>query len=95
MIKFTESKSTTLKGWTLWSDQGMHKTEFTIDRNGFSARADGEIWDYSENPYEFAEFIADGRVYTKINTFGSGPQNGKVEYTDPIDLASWLKENLK
>lgn len=95
MKKFTESKEMVLKGWAHWPDKGMHKTEFTIDKHGFSARADGEMWDYSEDPYEFVEFIVDGKIYTKVQTFGPGFQDGKIEYTNPIDLAKWLKENLK
>jgi hypothetical protein len=95
MKKFTQAKQITIKGWTHWPDQGMHKTEFTIDRHGFAARADGEMWDYSEDPNDFVEFIVDGKLYTKVKTFGSDPEEAKIEYTDPIDLSKWLSENLK
>jgi hypothetical protein len=90
MKKFTQSKQTTLKGWTLWHDRGMHQSEFTINRHGFSARADGEIWDYSDDPYEFAEFIKDGNVWKEISIL-----EDKIEYTNPTKLSDWLKENLK
>lgn len=90
MKKFTEKKDISIKGWTLWPDKGMHKTEFTIDKYGFSARADGEIWDYSEDPYEFVEFIKDGNLWTEITS-----NDDKIEYTNPINLSSWLKSNLK
>ena len=90
MKKFTESKQITLKGWTIWVDKGMHKVEFTIDRHGFSARADGEIWDLSDDPEDFCNEILDGNVYSKVEIL-----NNKIEYTNPTKLEDWIKSHLK
>ncbi len=61
-----------LNGWCFW-DNGMHSVEFTIDSGRLSARADGEIWDLSDDPNDFVDFV-DDRVFLSIG-------NTKSEYT--------------
>ncbi len=90
MRKFTESKADSIKGWVLLPSNNMRSAKFEIDRHGFVAYLDGDIWDYSEDPYEFCEFIKDGLVYTKVEF-----KKNKVEYVDPINLKQWIKSNPK
>ncbi len=92
MKKFTESVKSNpeLSGWALWSDNGMHKVEFAIENGEFNARADGEIWDYSDDPYDFAKSIKDGNIYTSIEI-----KENKVEYSNPTSLTNWIKTNTR
>ena len=92
MKRFTESieSKTELNGWALWIDNGMHKVEFQIENNEFNARADGEIWDYSDDPNEFSKFIKDGNVYTNMEI-----KENRIEYTNPVSLTNWIKSNTR
>lgn len=51
-----------------------------------SARRDGDIWDYSEDPNDFIKLIKD-KVFTRDVT-----HDNMVVYDNVISLSKWLVE---
>lgn len=78
-----------LEGWIFHRDKGMRHVEFEMDGNGCSARMDGEMWDLSDEPMDYVDYV-DDRVYTIAE---QAPDNSTVNYFNPVSLEEWLKDN--
>jgi hypothetical protein len=77
-----------LEGWIFHRDQGMRRVEFEMEDGGWSAYMDGEIWDLSEEPMDYVDYV-DDRVYTIAEP---APDNSMVGYFNPVSLEKWFTD---
>lgn len=80
-------KDNKLKGWCFY-DSGMHPVEFEMSGENFFARSDGEIWDYSDDPADFAAVFND-KVYT-----AKSDKDMSIIFENPVSLTEWVESRI-